>query len=275
MILRVLGWFLALSLGGQRDNLEPTDRLVPPGYKGNPWGPAATLARKEGTLPPIAMTPKMAQWDKWGRAVLKDGDIVFRRGDAYILLGKFPFSRWLANASGSPFSHTGIVAIEEGAPVVYDTTHSSVRRQPFYIWILDNVGAGGVKRLKPAQKARVPQVLAFCRKLFVEQPPFDFELSLDDTAYYCLEMTEKAFRAASLTLSQPIRVGDMENAGRYPIAILMFQTITPWVLQKGLTTETEIFLPGNENHGIWASPLLDTVYPAGPLPPIKLPGKKN
>lgn len=275
MILRIFGWFLALSLGGQRDNLEPTDRLVPPGYKGNPWGPAATLARKEGTLPPIAMTPKMAQWDKWGRAVLKDGDIVFRRGDAYILLGKFPFSRWLANASGSPFSHTGIVAIEDGAPVVYDTTHSSVRRQPFHIWILDNVGAVGVKRLKDAQKSHIPDVLAFCRKLFVDQPPFDFELSLDDTAYYCLEMTEKAFRAASLTLSQPIRVGDMENAGRYPIAILMFQTITPWVLQKGLTTETEIFLPGNENHGIWASPLLDTVYPAGPLPPIKLAGKKS
>ena len=42
----------------------------------------------------------------------------------------------------------------------------------------------------------------------------------------------------------------------------MFQTITPWVLQKGLTVNTEIFLPGNEHHGIWASPLLETVYPA-------------
>ena len=194
--LRVFGWFLALSLSGQRDNLEPTDRLVPPGYKGNPWGPAATLARQKGELPPIVMTPKMAQWDKWGRAVLKEGDIVFRRGDAYILFGKFPFSRWLANCSGSPFSHTGIVAIEDGGPVVYDTTHSSVRRQPFHIWILDNVGAVGVKRLKPDQRSHIPQVIAFCRKLFVEQPPFDFELDLDDKAYYCLEMTEKAFRSA-------------------------------------------------------------------------------
>jgi len=263
-MLRLFGWVLALAVQGH-DNLEPTDRLVPPGYRGNPWGPVATLERKSGKIPPVRMTPSMIQWDKWGRTVLKEGDIVFRRGDAKVLFGKFPFSKWMANASGSPFSHTGVVAIEDGEPIVYDTTHSSVRRQPFAIWILDNVGQVGVKRLKAEHRSRIPQVIAFCRKLFVEQPPFDFELSLDDKAYYCLEMTEKAFRAAGLTLSQPIRVGDMENISRTPIAVMMFQLLTPWVLENGLTLDTEIFLPGNERHGIWASPLLETVYPPSPL----------
>lgn len=265
MLIRVFGWFLALSMHGQHDNLEPTDRLIPPGYTGNPWGPVATADRKSGKLPAIEMTPKMKAWDKWGRAVLKEGDIVFRRGDAYVLFGKFPFSRWLANASGSPFSHTGVVAIEDGEPVVYDTTHSSVRRQPFYIWILDNVGQVGVKRLKAEHRSHIPEVIAFCRKLFVEQPPFDFELDLDDKAFYCLEMTEKAYRAANLKLSEPIRIGDMEHASQHPLVLIMFQTLTPWVLQKGLTPEHQIFLPGNERHGIWASPLLETVYPNTPL----------
>lgn len=269
-MIRVFGWVLALALQSH-DNLEPTDRLIPADFKGNPWGPTANALRDAGKLPSITMTPQMAQWDKWGRTVLKEGDIVFRRGDARILFGRFPFSRWLANASNSPFSHSGIVAIENGNPIVYDTTHSSVRRQPFHIWILDNVGQVGVKRLKPKYRPKINEVIAFCRKVYQEQPPFDFELSLDDSAYYCLEMTEKAFRSAGLPLSKPIRIGDMERAAEYPVTIYAFQTFTPWVLKKGLTLEHEIFLPGNEHHGIWASPLLDTVYPVGPLA-LKPPG---
>ena len=263
-MLRLFGWILALGLQGH-DNLEPTDRLVPRGFHGNAWGPRATADRKAGKLPPVAVTPIMTQWDTWGRAVLKEGDIVFRRGNAKVLFGKFPFSRWLANASNSPFSHTGIVAIEDGQPVVYDTTYSSVRRQPFSVWILDNVGQIGVKRLKANQRSHIPAVIAFCRKLWVEQPPFDFELNLDDKAYYCLEMTEKAFRASGLTLSKPIAIGDMEHISRAPWVVFMFQVLTPWVLENPLRLEQEIFLPGNERHGIWSSPLLETVYPPAPV----------
>src|SRR3954447_23355331 len=117
-MMRLFGWILALSVQGHgHGNLEPTDRLVPPGYRGNPWGPVATRDRQSGKLPPIPITPLMAQWDRWGKTVLKEGDIVFRRGDARVLFGRFPFSRWLANASNSPYSHTGIVAIEDHEPV--------------------------------------------------------------------------------------------------------------------------------------------------------------
>ena len=77
------------------------------------------------------MTPRMEQWDRWGRTVLRDGDIVFRLGDARVLFGYFPFSRFIANVSGSKYSHVGTVAIEDGAPVVYDTAKPGVRRQPF------------------------------------------------------------------------------------------------------------------------------------------------
>ncbi len=52
---------------------EMTDRLIPQGYQGNYWGPEACRARREGTMPPIEITPHMARWDQWGRKVLKDG----------------------------------------------------------------------------------------------------------------------------------------------------------------------------------------------------------
>jgi hypothetical protein len=253
---------LALTVNGQgHDGLEATDRLVPPGWSGNPWGPAATEARRTGQIPPIRVTPLMAQWDRWGRSVLKDGDIVFRRGDARILFGRFPFSRFVANCSGSLYSHTGIVAVETDGPVVYDITKAGVRRQPFCVWILDNVGPIGVKRLKPSLRDKVPAILAFCRTNYANQAAFDFELGLDDSAYYCVEMTEKAYRSTGLTLSEPIRLGDMEHAAEFPLCIFGIQAMSAWTLKEPLSLEHRVFFPGNDHHGIWSSPYLETVYP--------------
>jgi hypothetical protein len=245
---------LTMLMSGH-DGKEPTDRLIPVGWQGNPWGPEATKAREAGEIPPILMTPWMKQWDQWGKAVLRDGDIVFRRADARLLFGRFPFSRFTANVSGSPFSHTGIISIEKGEIVVYDTTKAGVRRQVFAVWMLDNVGAFGVKRVRPALSANAIKAVAFCRDCFVKQVPFDYDLSLDDDSLYCVEMTEKAYRSTGLVLSQPVRLGDMERATEFPICIFAFVNFS------NLTLEQQVFFPGNERHGIWSSPDLVTVYP--------------
>ncbi len=126
-------------------------------------------------------------------------------------MGRFPFSRFVANVSGSQYSHTGIVAIEKGEPVVYDTTKAGVRRQPFAVWMLDNVGPLGVKRLRADLQPHAAAAVRYCRQVFERQVPFDYDLGLDDKALYCVEMTEKAFRASGLPLSEPVRLGDMEN----------------------------------------------------------------
>ncbi len=47
----------------------------------------------------------------------------------------------------------------------------------------------------------IPKVIAYCRKVFKDQVPFDYQLSEDDDALYCIEMTEKAFRSAGIQLS--------------------------------------------------------------------------
>ena len=255
---------LFILVFSHHDGKEPTDRLAPPGWQGNPWGPDATKAREAGTVPPIVMTPAMKRWDVWGRTVLRDGDIVFRLGDSRILFGYFPFSRFIAQASGSGFSHTGVVAVEKDGPVVYDTTKAGVRRQPFSVWILDNMGPIGVKRLKVEQRGHIPAILTWCRKVFNDQVPFDYELGLDDSALYCVEMTEKAFRSEGLVLSAPIRLGDMENATRYPIRIFVIQALSTITIKKPLSLEQQVYFPGNERHGIWSSSYLETIYPPPP-----------
>ena len=153
----------------------------------------------------------MTRWRDQGRSVLREGDIVFRMGDARALRGMFPLSLFIAKATGSAFSHTGIVAIEDGSPVVYDCSSPGVQRQPFEVWMLDCVGSMGVKRLKPEHRRHIPGVLAFCRKAFERQVPFDYEFHPDDSALYCLELTEKAFRSQGLALSESVRIGDWEH----------------------------------------------------------------
>src|SRR4051812_36071523 len=212
-------WLISVMFNGH-DGKEPTDRLIPDTWQGNPWGPEATRARARGEIPPVAMTPRMVEWAAWGKAVLRDGDILFRRGDARLVFGRFPFSKFLAAASNSRFSHTGIVAIEDGEPVVYDTTKAGVRRQPFCVWILDNAGPFGVRRVRPEDRPHAAKAVRYCRNLFALQPPFDYDLGIDDAAFYCVEMTEKAYRSGGMRLSEPVRLGDMESIARYPICVL-------------------------------------------------------
>jgi hypothetical protein len=206
----------------------------------------------------------MARWSRWGRDVLREGDIVFRLGDARALRGTFPLSRFIAEATGSPFSHTGIVAVEDGSPVVYDCSSAGVQRQPFEVWMLDCVGAFGVKRLKPEHRRRIPGVIGYCRAKFEQQVPFDDGFRPDDAALYCVELTEKAFRSRGLVLSQPVRIGDWEHLGSYPLTALATPYVTRLMLRHPITLEQPVYLPGNARQGVWASSLLETVF--GPEP---------
>jgi hypothetical protein len=274
-----MGWFclwLVALWNSEQGPREATDLMAPPGWTGNFWGPEATRARSAGQLPPVPSGPVSTRWAQWGRAVLRDGDIVFRLGDARVARGIFPLSRFIATATGSPFSHAGIIAIEEGAPVVYDCTSDGVRRQPVEVWMLDCVGARGVKRLKPEHRGHIPGVLGYCRSKYEQQVPFDHEFRLDDSALYCLEMTEKAFRSQGLALSEPVRIGDWEKLTSYPLTTVTFLYIAGQVLDQPITLDQPVYLPGNEVHGLWGSALLETVF--GPEPQASreaMPGKSH
>ena len=214
-MLYLFCWMIALSTHDP-GAAEATDWMKPADWSGNFWGPAACRARQAGELPPLPMHPAMARWQRWGRTTLRDGDIVFRLGDARAIRGLLPLSRFIARATGSPFSHTGIVAIENELPVVYDCSSAGIQRQPFEVWMLDCIGPMGVKRLKSEQRGRIPGVLAFCRAAFERQVPFDYGFRMDDDEFYCLELTEKAFRSQGLALSEPVRIGDWEYLSNFP-----------------------------------------------------------
>jgi hypothetical protein len=256
----IFGWIVLLLLNPPHE-AEMSERLAPPGFQGNYYGPEATKARQEGRLAPIVITPHMGRWDRWGKQGLKTGDIVFRMGDARLAHGYFKISRFLAKCSNSEFSHTGIVSFEDDGVFVYDTTRTGVARQPFCVWVLDNVGKFGVKRLKPQYKDSIPKIIAYLHKVYEEQLPFDYDLDEDDKALYCVEMTEKAYRAAGLKLSDPVRLGDMERATEFTLPLLVLAFASRYQLNRPLTPDSLVYFPGNERHGIWGAKQLMTVVP--------------
>ena len=152
------------------------------------------------------------------------------------------------------------MAIEDGEPVVYDTTKAGVRRQPLSVWVLDNAGPFAVKGVRAEDQRYTTKAIAYCRELFARQVPFDYDLGIDDQAFYCVEMTEKAYRCNGMPLSEPVRLGDMENITRYPVCVLVFLKLS------NLSLEQPVYFPGNAHDGIWSCPRLVTVYESKPTP---------
>ena len=169
--------------------------------------------------------------------------------------------RFIAHATGSPYSHTGIIAVEDGVPIVYDCSSWGIQRQPLAVWMLDSIGSFGVKRLKPHLKNHIAGVLDYCRKVYADQVPFDDEFRIDDSRLYCVEMTEKAFRSQG---SGVIRAGVYRRLGK-PGSVSAHgdgnRALFRAVRQNSITLDQPVYVPGNDRQGIWASPLLETVYP--------------
>ena len=159
-------WFCCWMIvfwNDERGLEERSDWMRPAAWSGRFWGPAASRARSAGELLPLPMDPDMARWNRWGRDVLREGDIVFRLGDARAMRGIFALSWFIARATDSPFSHTGIVAIEDGCPWSTTARRTAIRLMPFEVWMLDCVGPMGVKRLKPEHRRHIPGVIGYCR----------------------------------------------------------------------------------------------------------------
>lgn len=235
---------------------DVTGKMVPPSWRGNPWGPDAEAARRCGRLPTIPSNPPMHRWDDWGRANLRDGDIVFRMGDARVACGLYPFSRVTAEMADSRYSHSGIVARENGEVIVYDTNKAGPRRQPFPIWLLDATGGIAVKRPRSHAQRFVNPALAFCRDVYQRQVPFDRQLRLGDERFYCIELTERAYESAGLVLSQPIRIDHLPRYHDFPKAVGFARLFT------SLRPDQRAFVIGNDSVGIWSSPALELVFEA-------------
>jgi hypothetical protein len=218
-------------------------------------GPAPVAAISSISLPFFGKRELRESWAEWGRRNLQDGDLLFVMGESRVLLGLLNFSKFSAEIAESEFSHVGVVAIEDGTPMVYDISTDGALRRPFDRYVTDRrVWSVAVRRLHPSRQGCIPTALAYCRRVHEEDGKFDTAFRLDNDRLYCAELVETAFREGGEPLSAPIRIDALPGFARMPTATVRLVEAT-----TSLSAEQEIYLPGNEHYGIWSCHWLATV----------------
>ena len=212
--------------------------------------PQISLLRRDA----IQRPDTVGEWNDWADAQLRDGDIVFMRGDCYVLMGTVNFSAVSTDLTASRFSHVGLVAIEHGEAHVYDLRNQGCLRTRFGELLAHRqLHQVAIKRHRDASPNELARTATFCQSVFVDQEKYDDQLKLNNGRLYCTELVEEAYRHAGYSLSEPVPIHDLPNYARHARTIGFVRAVT------GIEPDQPVLLPGNEQFGVWANPDLELI----------------
>jgi uncharacterized protein YycO len=122
---------------------------------------------------------------------LHDGDVVFQTSRSSQSIA-------VQNATGSRYSHMGIVFIRKGKPFVYEAA-SEVQYTPLDVWVARGIGGHVVaKRLQNASAILNPAGVERLRQAArgFEGKPYDLTFEWSDDRIYCSELVWKIYQRA-------------------------------------------------------------------------------
>lgn len=130
-------------------------------------------------------------------AELRDGDLVFQTS-------RSAQSDAIASATGSRWTHTGIVRLVDGEPWVLEAS-ATVRRTPLSVWIAAGDGPIAVRRwAEPIWTEPALARLDALERAWLGRP-YDARFEPGDDRLYCSELVREAgLRAAGVELA-PLR----------------------------------------------------------------------
>ncbi|MDZ5451707.1 YiiX/YebB-like N1pC/P60 family cysteine hydrolase [Labrys sedimenti] len=131
---------------------------------------------------------------------LRQGDLVFQQS-------KSPQSEAIRLASGSAYTHMGIVALTPSGPMVIEAA-DIVRQTPLEAFLARGMkGRFAVYRVRGLDQAKANAAITAARTYLGR--PYDLYFRLDPNAIYCSELPYEAFRSVGITLGQIDRFGDL------------------------------------------------------------------
>jgi len=139
---------------------------------------------------------------------LKDGDIIFHTSRSTQSLA-------VQRATGSRYSHMGIVLLREGKPYVFEAV-STVRYTPLAQWTArGNGGRYVVKRLRDADTRLTPGAVArlHARTSDFAGRPYDLTFEWSDSRIYCPELVWKLYDRAL-----GVRIGELQKIRSFNLA---------------------------------------------------------
>jgi len=136
-----------------------------------------------------------------------------RNGDLIFQVSASSQSRAIQLATGSKYSHMGIVYLDEQEPVVLEAV-GPVRILPLEQWIAQGVdGHYAVKRLKRAEAVLTPKTLVAMRETGRELigKGYDWAFEWSDDRMYCSELVWKIYkRGAGIAIGPRRRMREFD-----------------------------------------------------------------
>ena len=181
-----------------------------------------------------------------GQYLPKDGDVVFQ-------VSQSAQSRAIQLATGSPYSHMGIVYLREGEPFVFEAVQP-VKLTPLRDWIKRGKGGQFVaKRLRDSRTLLSPQVLQQMKSIGEEFSGRDYDVYFEwsDERMYCSELVWKIFkRGAGIEIGTLAKLGDFD--------------LSPPAVKEKLHERFGDAVPLSETvispSSMFESPMLETVF---------------
>ncbi len=114
----------------------------------------------------------------------------------------------IEGASGSPYSHCGIVVDVDGDWKVLEAV-GPVKETPLAEWIAQGRERKlAVHRLKPKFRRHIPKMIEGARRFLGK--PYDIQYELDDAKIYCSELIYKGWLyATNEPLGKLVKLGDL------------------------------------------------------------------
>ena len=175
--------------------------------------------------------------------------------------GRFPFSRFIANVSGSRSRIPGSSPSRTASRSSTTRPRRASAGSRFCVWVLDNAGPFGVKRLKPEYQRTPPRPCGYCRGPICRQVALRLRPE-HRRRRVLLRRDDREGVSLTTACRCPSRSGSAtwRMSRSIPICVIVFLKLS------NLSLDQPVFFPGNERHGIWSSPRLVTVYESKPTP---------
>ena len=205
--------------------------------------------------------PERSGWKIWGEQNLQTGDLVFTRGNYYMLLGAINFTDLATKMCQADFSHVGIVVIEDNRPFVYDISDTGLEATPFEAYVTrQGYQTVAVRRPHESVYASLPKCVDYLRQQREKKVRFDRKFVLNNEQLYCTELIYEAYKDAGIILCQPIAVGDLP--GKHVVQPAMMYMAKKYT---GLRDDSTLICIGNESYGIYGSPYFSQLLEATPV----------
>ena len=136
-----------------------------------------------------------------GHPAVQDGDIIFHTSRSSQSIA-------IQRATGSPYSHMGLILFRNGKPYVFEAI-STVQYTPLDRWIARGNGRHFVvKRLKEAARVLTPQAVQRLRAATTQFQgrPYDLTFEWSDDRVYCSELVWKLYDRAL-----GVRIGELQH----------------------------------------------------------------